>query len=125
MVWQDLRARGGPADEWATPGNYADWQRRERRSSRRSPAIPGWRPTLTGGGEPEPIPGEQVTHEYFSVLGVAPALGRDFRAEDDVPNAPRVVIISDGLWQRRFGGDPSVDRPHRSRSAASRTRSSA
>jgi putative ABC transport system permease protein len=40
----------------------------------------------------------------LTVLGVRPALGRDFRSEDDVPNAARVVIISDGLWKRRFGG---------------------
>ena len=63
---------------------------------------------MTGGAEPEPIPGEQVTHEYFTVLGIAPALGRTFRIGDDVPNAARVAIISDSLWKRRFGGDPSV-----------------
>jgi len=107
MVWQDLRARGGPADEWASPGNYVDWSR-EKSLFEDVAAIGGWRPTLTGGAEPEPIPGEQVTYEYFNVLGVNPALGRSFRAEDDVPNAPRVAIIGDGLWKRRFGGDPSV-----------------
>jgi putative ABC transport system permease protein len=102
-VWQDLRARGGPADEWATPGNYFDW-RRETRLFRSVSVITGWRPTLTGAAEPEPVPGEQVSHEYLTVLGIRPALGRDFRSEDDVPNAARVVIISDGLWKRRFGG---------------------
>ena len=70
--------------------------------------ISGWRPTLTGGAEPESIAGEQVSHEYFSVLGIVPALGRTFRAEDDVPNAPRVVMISDGIWRRHFGGAPDV-----------------
>jgi putative ABC transport system permease protein len=107
MVWQDLRARGGPADEWATPGNYVDW-RREPGIFKQVSVISGWRPTLTGRGEPEPIPGEQVTHEYFGVLGVSPALGRGFRQEDDVPNAPRVVVIGHDLWQRRFGGDVSI-----------------
>jgi putative ABC transport system permease protein len=102
-VWQDLRARGGPADEWATPGNYVDW-RREARLFQSVSVITSWRPTLTGNAEPEPVPGEQVSHEYLTVLGVRPALGRDFRSEDDVPNAARVVIISDGLWKRRFGG---------------------
>src|SRR5688500_17293698 len=77
MVWQDYRARGGPADEWATPGNYADW-RRETDIFEAIAVLTGWRPTLTGGAEPEPIAGEQVSHEYFGVLGVAPALGRDF-----------------------------------------------
>ncbi len=107
MVWQDFRARGGPADEWASPGNYVDWSR-EKSLFDDAAAIGGWRPTLTGGAEPEPIPGEQVTHEYFDVLGITPVLGRTFRAEDDVPNAARVAIIGDGLWKRRFGGDRSI-----------------
>ena len=107
MVWQDLRARGGPPDEWATPGNYADW-RREKGIFAEVAVISGWRPTLTGGAEPEPIPGEQVSHEYFSVLGIAPLVGRTFGESDDVPNAPRVAVIGHALWQRRFGGNPSV-----------------
>ncbi|HEX2281357.1 MAG TPA: ABC transporter permease, partial [Thermomicrobiales bacterium] len=84
MVWQDFRARGGPVDEWASPGNYVDWSREKSLFSDVA-AIGGWRPTLTDGAEPEPIPGEQVSHEYFDVLGVAPAIGRTFRVEDDVP----------------------------------------
>ena len=107
MVWQDLRARGGPPDEWNTPGNYADL-RRETAIVDGLAVISGWRPTLVGDAEPEPIPGEQVSHEYFSVLRINPVLGRMFRPADDVPNAPRVVVIGYGLWQRRFGGDPSV-----------------
>ena len=107
MVWQDLRARGGPADEWATPGNYADW-RRETAIFQQVAVISGWRPTLTGDAEPEPVPGEQVSHEYFSVLGISPIAGRAFTQEDDVPNARRVVVIGHGLWKRRFGGDVSV-----------------
>ena len=106
-VWQDMRARGGPADEWATPGNYADW-RNEKALFEQIAVITGWRPTLIARAEPEPIPGEQVSHEYFSVLGVVPALGRTFRPEDDVPNAPRVVVISDGIWRRHFGAAPDV-----------------
>jgi putative ABC transport system permease protein len=107
MVWQDMRARGGPADEWGSPGNYADWSR-AKTIFKDVAAIGGWRPTLTGGAEPEPIPGEQVSHEYFDVLGVPPAHGRTFRIDDDVPNAARVAIISDALWKRRFAGDPAV-----------------
>jgi putative ABC transport system permease protein len=107
MVWQDLRARGGPADEWATPGNYADW-RRETTLFQQVAVISGWRPTLTGDAGPEPIPGEQVSHEYFPVLGISPIAGRAFTPEDDVPNARRVVVIGHGLWKRRFGGDASA-----------------
>lgn len=107
MVWQDFRARGGPADEWATPGNVADW-RGAKDLFQNVAAIGGWRPTYTGGAEAEPLPGEQVTHEYFEVLGISSALGRMFRPEDDVPNAPRVAVIGDPLWKRRFGGDPQA-----------------
>ncbi len=107
MVWQDLRARGGPADEWATPGNYADW-RKEKSIFDEVAVISGWRPTLSGGAEPESIPGEQVSHEYFSVLGIAPMLGRSFTQADDVPNAPRVAVIGSGLWRRKFGASPAV-----------------
>ncbi len=107
MVWQDLRARGGPPDEWATPGNYADW-RREPGIFQQIAVVTGWRPTLIANGEPEPLPGEQVSHEYFSVLGVSPMLGRNFAAGDDVPNARRVVLIGNGLWKRRFGGVASA-----------------
>jgi putative ABC transport system permease protein len=107
MVWQDLRARGGPADEWATPGNYADW-RQEKGIFQQVAVISGWRPTLTGAAEPEPISGEQVSHEYFPVLRTPAAIGRTFTQADDVPNAARVVVIGHGLWQRRFGGSATV-----------------
>ena len=107
MVWQDLRARGGPADEWATPGNLVDW-RQEGGLFQSVAGVAGWRPTLTGEAEPESVPGEQVTSEYFRVLGRPVALGRDFTSDDDVPNARRVTIISDGLWKRRFGASRSA-----------------
>ena len=107
MVWQDFRARGGPADEWATPGNYVDWSN-QKDLFEQVAVISGWRPVFTGGAEPESLPGEQVSHEYFGVLGIHPVLGRVFRAEDGVLKAPRVAIISEDLWKRRFGGDPSV-----------------
>jgi putative ABC transport system permease protein len=67
-----------------------------------------WEPTLTGGIEPERLEGQRVSHRYLDVLGVAPVLGRGFQAADDVVNGPRVVIISHGLWQRRFQSDPAL-----------------
>jgi putative ABC transport system permease protein len=107
MVWQDFRARGGPATEWATPGNLVDWQA-ERSIFESIASIRGWRPTLTGMGDPEPVPGEQVTEDYFKALGVMPAHGRLFQPQEMVPNAPRVVILSHDTWMRRFGGDPQA-----------------
>ena len=89
MLWQDLRARGGPADEWASPGNVVDW-RAQLPQVEGVAAMGGWRPTLSGDAEPEALTGEQVSHEYLSVLGRPPALGRDFVASDGVPNAHSV-----------------------------------
>ena len=64
-------------------------------------------------GETERAAGELVTGNYFGVLGVAPALGRVFGADDDrTPGAHPVAVLSHGYWERRFGGDASVlDRP--------------
>jgi putative ABC transport system permease protein len=107
MVWQDLSARGERADEWASPGNYVDW-RAERDLFAGVAAVQGWQPTLTGRGAPEPLVGEQVTVDYFDVLRVRPAIGRAFHADEMTPGAPRVAILSYGLWQRQFGGDPGI-----------------
>jgi len=60
------------------------------------------------GDAPERIRSARVQANVFPILGVQPILGRDFTAEEDRPNGPSVVILGYGLWQRRFGGDPSV-----------------
>ena len=65
---------------------------------------------LTGSGEPERIQAAVVSSNYFSLLGVAPALGRDFTKADDGGRIGYVALISYDLWQRRFGGDRAVDR---------------
>jgi putative ABC transport system permease protein len=64
--------------------------------------------TLTGVGDPQRVGAVRVSANLFSVLGVAPALGRGFRAEEDRPGAARVVVLSDAFWRRQFGGDPRV-----------------
>jgi len=88
--------------------NYLDWRRRVRRLSVIG-AFSGRSPTIRGDAGPERLVGVAATHSLFSVLGVSPALGRTFAAEEDVPGGDtRVAVISDALWQRRFGGDPGV-----------------
>ena len=67
-----------------------------------------WQPTATGGTQPERLEGQRISAGYFRVLGVAPALGRDFVPAEDVANGPDVVILSDGLWRRRFNADPAI-----------------
>jgi len=63
---------------------------------------------LTGSGEAERIVTGQVSAELFNVLRVSPAYGRVFSADEDKPGTAPVVILSYGLWQRRFGGDTSI-----------------
>jgi putative ABC transport system permease protein len=63
---------------------------------------------VTGRGDPEQLPAARVAGNFFQVLGVRPALGRTFRAEEDRPGSHPAVLISDSLWKRRFGGDPAV-----------------
>ena len=64
--------------------------------------------TLTGAGEAERLRAGYVTADALPVLGVAPVLGRGFTAEEDAPGRPAVVVLGDGLWRRRFGGDPAI-----------------
>jgi putative ABC transport system permease protein len=67
-----------------------------------------WPANLTGDREPEKLDGFQVSANFFQVLGVAPAQGRTFVAEEDRPGNNHVVVISHDLWQRQFGGDPGM-----------------
>src|SRR5215213_10029603 len=71
-------------------------------------AYTGGRVLLSGLGDPESVPGPRVSANFFSVLGVDPILGRTFQAGEDKPGGPKVTVLSYGLWQRRFGGDPAV-----------------
>jgi len=70
--------------------------------------APLWQPSITGATQPERLDGQRVTADYFRVVGVSPAIGRDFQASDDRLNGPKVVILSDALWRRRFQGDPAI-----------------
>ena len=63
---------------------------------------------LAGAFETERVMGERVTHEVLPMLGVRPTQGRLFTRDDDRPGAPKVVILSHGLWQRRFDGRPGI-----------------
>jgi putative ABC transport system permease protein len=67
-----------------------------------------WDVNLTGAGEPERVQGYHVTANLFALLGVEPKLGRAFRPDEDKPGAPKVAVLSHGLWRRRFGADRGV-----------------
>jgi putative ABC transport system permease protein len=106
-IWEDHRERNGPVNEWTSPTGFEDW-RDQAKSFDHVVALQGWGPTLTGQGDPEQLVGAQVSHDTFETLGVTPALGRVFVPEEDRRGVESVVIISDGLWRRRFGADPSL-----------------
>jgi len=72
-------------------------------------AVAGWQGNsfnVSGDGLVERLTGHQVTHNYFDVVGIAPVRGRTFVEEEERQSAERVVIISDGVWHRRYGGRP-------------------
>ncbi len=107
MLWVDMRAQGGPATEWTGPSQHFDWKAQHDVFDGVT-SFRGWNGSIGGGSLPEAVVGEQTTFEYFDVLGVGPEIGRVFRQSDDIPNAPRVVVLSHSLWIQRFGGDRSV-----------------
>ena len=106
VIWEENAKAGFPHDEVA-PVNYA-LLTSHNEVFESIAAVTGYSVTLSGSGAPEKIEGRRVTHAFFDVLGVAPALGRVFHADEDRPGAPAVTILSHGMWQGRFGGDPAI-----------------
>lgn len=104
MIWERL-ANGAPSHQ--SFGAYHGLVERNH-SFEAIAATKPWQPTMTGPNEPERFEGQRVSACYFRVLGVAPALGRDFQEGDDYFRGPNVAILSDQLWQRRFGRDKTI-----------------
>ena len=88
--------------------DYLDYHRLDGSIFESSAAFEATAETLTGNGAPEWLTGLQTAPSLLHVLGLRPALGRDFQDADAAPGAPDVVLLSDALWHRRFGGDPGV-----------------
>src|SRR5437588_1641172 len=106
MVWEDNSKQGFPRDT-PSPANFMDW-RDQNHVFESAAALVEISFNLTGVGDPERIDGRRVSGSLFSLLGVEPQLGRAFRPEEDQRGGNHVVIISHGLWQRRFGSDPGI-----------------
>ena len=112
MVWPELRAAG----QARVPASGPQLTEIRRRSRLLSDVGGIWvgRGSVTGEGDPERVRVGQVTANFLSLLGVAPEAGRTFSTGDEGPAAPRLAILSDAFWRRRFGGDPRlVGRPMR------------
>ena len=86
--------------------NFEDWSRQSTSFSHTA-IWEDLRFNIAGGSDPEQVPGLRVSSSVFPMLGVAPQLGRTFTAEEDAPGHA-VVVISDALWRRRFGGRRDV-----------------
>ena len=92
----------------ASVPNFRSWQESARSVSRWA-ALRGAESNLTGsGGPPERVFGLKVSGQFWETLGLRPVAGRALDAGDAAPGHTQVVMISEGLWRRRFGGDPSV-----------------
>ena len=103
-VWEQERDGGESNIGYPTFRDLAERSRTLESAS----AAGYWQPTLTAAGGAERLEGLKVSASFFDVLGVRPMLGRAFHPEEDRPGADLVVLVSWGLWQRRFGGDPGL-----------------
>jgi putative ABC transport system permease protein len=93
---------------WApTPADYRDW-RAQQRSFEQLGAYYYESASLTADREPERLAGAHISASLFPLLGVRPAVGRTFAEAEESWGNHRVALISYGLWQRRFGGDPKI-----------------
>lgn len=97
--------RGGVGT--ASPPNFMDW-RDANTVFREMGAYTATAGALSGAGDPQRIAGAAVTGGFFPVLGEAPVLGRTITDADAVTGQDHVVVLSHGLWQRRFGADPGI-----------------
>src|ERR1043165_2020588 len=105
-IWEQTLKIGIVRNEVA-PANFFDL----RTQASSFEAIGAYGPqdvNLTGGGDPERISGQLVSANVFSILGVEPALGRTFLANEDQTGQEHVVVLSHELWRRRFNQDPSL-----------------
>jgi putative ABC transport system permease protein len=119
VVLDENSSKQGVASMGVSFPNFLDW-REQNRVFEDIAAYGEDTYTLSGGGEPEQVPGARISSGLFEILGIQPLMGRTFRAEEDRPTNDSVVILSYGLWQRRFAGNPNIlgqsinvgNRPH-------------
>ena len=106
MIW-GTNARRGPGGFSVSPGDYFEWRQRNTAFEDIAASYDN-EVTLTGSGNPQMLIGYNFSANYFSILGVAPELGRTFTAEEDRAGGPKVAVLSDTLWRSTFQGDSQV-----------------
>jgi putative ABC transport system permease protein len=102
MIWLDNRRLAIKEDITSFP-NYRDWRDQNSAYAQLAAFTPSAF-SLTGAGEPERLQGAQATANFFDVMGVKPVAGRVFDVSNEKPGNDTVVVLSYGLWQRKFGG---------------------
>ncbi|HEY6231574.1 MAG TPA: ABC transporter permease [Pyrinomonadaceae bacterium] len=104
-LWESTPQKQFAQREFSYP-DYQDYQQNQVLEG--LAAYTGGGGIITGRGEPQRVFAPAATANFFSVLGVEPFLGRTFQPDEDKPGAPRVVVLTYGMWQRNFGGDPGA-----------------
>ncbi|MEO8188872.1 MAG: ABC transporter permease [Acidobacteriota bacterium] len=109
FVWHVPPSHAFPGQKTfsVSAANFLDWQKQnhvfERMATAEFTSM-----NLAGTGDPEAVRAARISVDFFTVLGVRPALGRTFLPQENVPGASRFVILSDACWKTRFGGDPGI-----------------
>jgi putative ABC transport system permease protein len=106
MIWMD-NPKLGVSEDWHSYPNYVDFKE-QNQSYEDMAAFNNRSFNLTGVGDPVRVVGVWSTASLFSVLGVDPMLGQVFTEAEEEPGRDLVVVLSHGLWQRRFGSDPGI-----------------
>ncbi|MFZ0286409.1 MAG: ABC transporter permease, partial [Terriglobales bacterium] len=105
-VRESDRITGEPHDG-PSPANYLDWRAQNHVFSHMA-ASRGWPVNLTGGDRAERARGAMTSPDFFPLFGVAPILGRTLLPDDNQPGKDHVVVLSEGLWKRRYGSDRAL-----------------
>lgn len=110
VMLKGIRTEKGEVQDWAISGiDFVDWRQRNQVFEQMAVFSPEMPFNFIAGREAERLSGEIASHDYFSLLGVEPAVGRFFTPEEDgKPFTHPVAVLSYDLWQRRFGGDRGV-----------------
>src|SRR5437762_3578841 len=103
VVWE---SKGTSTHNVVNPANYMDWH--DRATSFSGLALTTWRSLIFTGEQAEEVQGRAVTPDFFGVVGATPLLGRTFNVEESRPNSPRVIVLSEALWRRRFSADRTI-----------------
>ena len=106
MIWDNMSKNDVTAKHNSTPAEWIEWRRLNTVFTDLATSQPG-DATLSGDGEPEQLPARKVSWTFWNVLHVQPMLGRVF-TEDEDNKSVQVIVISYGLWQRRFGGASDI-----------------